>query len=77
METLDVNGLREADITLLKDGSRPFIDRGGLIDKLCKGEMTQKKIAESTGLSTSMISHLRTCFLNLKGKLVKCAWLIK
>jgi hypothetical protein len=49
-----------------KDGA--CVDRGEVIVKLIDSGMSQAAIAESTQLSTSAISHLKTCFLNLEGK---------
>jgi hypothetical protein len=55
-------------LTIVQDNDRAFVDRGKAIDELVRSGTSQAEIANSTNLSTSAISHLKTCFLNLKGK---------
>ena len=61
----------EDEATLLevvKDGNRPWVNRGEAVEKLCQSGRAQADIARLTNLATPTISHLRTCFLNLTPK---------
>jgi predicted RNase H-like HicB family nuclease len=53
---------------LVGDKKRPCVDRGRAIADLLRSGMSQAAIANSTGLSTVTISHLKTCFQNLGPK---------
>jgi hypothetical protein len=55
-------------LQIVQDNDRACVDRGEAIVELVESGMTQTVIADSTNLSTTAISHLKTCFRNLQGK---------
>ncbi len=55
-------------LEIVHDKDRACVDRGEVIVEMVESGMSQAAIAESTQLSTSAISHLKKCFLNLEGK---------
>jgi hypothetical protein len=55
-------------LEIAQDEDRACVDRGEAIIELGRSGMRQKEIAKSTGFSEVAISHLKTCFLNLKGE---------
>ena len=53
---------------IVADRNRPCIERGAAIDRLSRRAWSQQAIAGEVGKSKADVSHLRTCFRNLKGK---------
>ena len=60
--------MEETKLAIVRDNDRACIYRGKAIDELVRSGASQRDIANSTNLSTAAISHLKTCFLNLKGQ---------
>jgi hypothetical protein len=59
---------RQELLAIVQQSGLGCVDRGKAIVELVESGMTQVAIADSTTSSTVAISHLRTCFDNLRGE---------
>jgi hypothetical protein len=64
---MDIPQVREW-LEMVQDKNSACVDRGRAIVELIRSDMLQREIADKTKLAPVTISHLKKCFLHLKGK---------